>query len=190
MPAETPDTAPAADAVVAVISDTHLPRRGAALPDAVVHAVRGADLLIHAGDLTSIAVLRALRAFGPPVVAVHGNADDEAVREILPETATVEVAGLTISVVHDAGPEAGRLGRLRRRFPECDIVVFGHSHIPLYARDDGFVILNPGSATDRRRQPHHSMARIRVVDGALDVSFVRLDEPVGILPAELVRTAG
>lgn len=183
---------PAAATRIAVISDTHLPRRGlVGLPPACRAALAGADLVIHAGDLADMQALAMLRALGPPLVAVHGNADDAAVRAALPASAQVEVLGLTIAVTHDGGPEKGRLRRLRRRFPDAGAVVFGHSHIPLHqVEEDGFLILNPGSPTDRRRQPRHSMAEIRVRPGqAPDVRFLAVDEPSGPLDDGLVRRA-
>ena len=173
---------------VAVISDTHMPARGRALPPACLERLRAAHLIVHAGDLADARTLALLRSIGPPLVAVHGNVDDRAVRAALPETAAVEAAGLRIGVVHDAGPERGRLLRLRRRFPEADAVVFGHSHIPFHAVDgDGFWALNPGSPTDRRRQPRHTMAEVRIEDGRAAVAFLAVDEPAGPLEPGLVR---
>ncbi|MEW6581765.1 MAG: metallophosphoesterase family protein [Actinomycetota bacterium] len=174
---------------VAVVSDTHFPRRGTRLPDACRAAIAGADLLIHAGDLADAAALAHLRSLGPPLVAVHGNADDAAVRAALPATAEVDAGGLTIGVVHDAGPQVGRRERLRARFPGADLVVFGHSHIPLLdVAEDGFLILNPGSATDRRRQPRHTMAEI-LIHGTRPprIRFLAVDAPAGPLPDGLVR---
>jgi putative phosphoesterase len=103
------------------------------------------------------AVLRALEALGPPVHAVHGNVDEQALRMLLPETRVVEAAGVRIGMVHDSGPAGGRLARLRARFPDADAVVFGHSHIPAHEERDGFQIFNPGSPTERRSAPHHTM---------------------------------
>ncbi len=176
---------------IAVLSDTHLPARTRTLPQAAVTAIRSADLVIHAGDVSDMTTLAQLRAIGPALVAVHGNADDDEVRGALPATAEVDAGGVRIGLTHNGGPEAGRLARLRRRFPGCDVVVFGHSHIPLHAVDGDFRIVNPGSAADRRRQPHHSMALITVADGVVaDVAFLRLDPPAGPLDATLVRTTG
>src|SRR5689334_10034546 len=137
--------------LIAVISDTHFPGRGSALPASCREAVARADLVVHAGDFADLDALNHVRSIGTPLVAVHGNVDDAAVRARLPEAASVEVDGLRLAVVHDGGPEAGRLERLRRWFPEVDAVIFGHSHIPFHqAAADGFFILNPGSPTDRR----------------------------------------
>ncbi len=178
---------------IALLGDTHFPRRGDRLPDACLAQCGAADVIVHTGDLADVACLQALQAIGPPVVAVHGNADDDAVRSLLPATAEVELpGGGRMGLVHNGGAEAGRLARMRTRFPGCDLVAFGHSHIPLMARDgDGFAIVNPGSATDRRRQPRHSMAIIEVAgDGAPDVRFIDLDADGAPLDAALVRDAG
>ena len=122
-----------------------------------------------------MAVLDELESLGPPVAGVLGNVDEPALAERLPAERTVDVAGVTIAMVHDAGPAKGRLERLRRRFPDADAVVFGHSHIPLHAERDGFQIYNPGSPTDRRRQPRHTMGLAEVVDGRLSVLTLALD---------------
>lgn len=174
---------------IAILSDTHFPGRGSALPQPCVDVIARSDLVVHAGDLADLATLTLLRGFGKPLVAVHGNADDDDVRRVLPATAAVALPGLTLSVVHNGGPEHGRLGRMRARFPGAGGVVFGHSHIPLHERaPDGFFILNPGSPTDRRRQPRHSMVELTVARGrAPKVAFLAVDEPAGPLPDELVR---
>ena len=119
-----------------------------------------------------MAVLGELESYGP-VVAVHGNVDDEEVRQALPAVASFEVGGVTIGLVHDAGPAKGRLARLRRRFPDADAVVFGHSHIPLHERaSDGFQIFNPGSPTERRRAPAHTMGLATVDRGRLTFELI------------------
>jgi putative phosphoesterase len=174
---------------VAILSDTHFPGRGSALPRPCIDVITRSDLVVHAGDLADMATLTLLRGLGKPLVAVHGNADDDGVRQALPATAEVELPGLTLAVVHNGGPEQGRLDRMRGRFSGAGGVVFGHSHIPLHERaPDGFFILNPGSATDRRRQPRHSMVELTVVRGrAPKVAFLAVDEPAGPLADELVR---
>jgi uncharacterized protein len=165
--------------VLAVISDTHLPRGRRVLPDACIERLRAADLIIHAGDFTTIGVLRDLEAFGPPVAAVHGNVDEPALAELLPKARIVDAAGARIGIVHDAGQAQGRLERMRQRFPDADAVVFGHSHTPLHERaPDGFQIFNPGSPTDRRRQPRHTMGLARVTDdedGSVAFDLIPLD---------------
>ena len=161
---------------LAIISDTHLPKGQRELPGECLRRLAQADAIIHAGDLSTVAVLERLRGIGPPVTAVHGNVDDAATRAALPETAVLEAAGRRIVVVHDAGPASGRLVRLQRRFPSADAVVFGHSHIPLLERaPDGFQIFNPGSPTERRRAPHHTMGVASAEAGELRFALVTLD---------------
>jgi putative phosphoesterase len=160
--------------LIAVISDTHLPRGNRTLPAACVERLRGADLILHAGDLVTADVLADLRALGPPVAAVHGNVDDVEVRMRLPSARMVEAGGARIAMTHDGGPAAGRLRRLRERFRGADAVVFGHSHIPLHEREGAFQIFNPGSPTDRRRQPVHTMGLARVNDDG-ELSFEHLE---------------
>ena len=161
--------------VIAVISDTHLPRGRRRLPEACVERIRGADLLLHAGDIATREVLEGMRAIGPPVRAVYGNVDSAELREELPEALTVEADGARIAMVHDAGPSKGRLGRMRRRFPEADALVFGHSHVPLHEQEGGFQIFNPGSPTDRRRQARHTMGVATADRGHVAFDLVTLD---------------
>ena len=160
---------------IAIISDTHMPRGHRRLPDECVARLRAADLIVHGGDLMRLSVLEELRGLGE-VVAVHGNVDDGAVRAVLPAAAEFDAAGARIAVIHDAGPSRGRLARMRARFPEADAVVFGHSHIPLHERapGDGFQIFNPGSPTERRRSPAHTMGLARVRAGALSFELIEL----------------
>ena len=161
--------------LLAIIADTHLPRGTRRLPNACIARLKEADLIVHAGDLSTLTVLEELRSYGE-VIAVHGNVDDREVRATLPQAATFDAAGVTVAVVHDAGPRGGRLNRLRRRFPDAGAVIFGHSHIPLHERTpDGFQIFNPGSPTDRRRAPHHTMGLARAHDESLHFELVNLD---------------
>jgi putative phosphoesterase len=161
--------------VIALISDTHLPRGGRRLPDACVERIAAADLLLHAGDFSTLEVLRELEAIGPPLLGVHGNVDSAELRRLLPEERVVEAEGARIGMVHDAGPRTGRLERMRRRFGErADIVVFGHSHLPLHEQaPDGFQIFNPGSPTERRRAPTHTMGLIHIQDGLARCELVQ-----------------
>ena len=158
---------------IAIISDTHMPRGDRRLPPACVARLRAADVIIHAGDLMRLSVLEDLRALGR-VVAVHGNVDDAAVRAALPERAVVACEGARLGVVHDAGPSTGRLRRMRARFPDADAVIFGHSHIPLHERDADFQIFNPGSPTERRRSPQHTMGIAAVHAGVLEFELIAL----------------
>jgi len=137
--------------------------------------MRASDLILHAGDFTYPEVLEDLVAMGPPVAAVHGNVDTDELRQRLPEARVVDAAGATIAMVHDAGPAAGRLERMRARFPGADAVVFGHSHIPLHEERDGFQIFNPGSPTDRRSQKHHTMGVARIEAGRIQFELRQLD---------------
>jgi uncharacterized protein len=143
--------------LIAVISDTHMPKGRRALPEACVEKIRAADALIHAGDFSAASVLEKLRGLCPVVLAVHGNVDDAELRRELPEALEVEVGGRTVAVIHDTGAAKGRLARIRARFADADAVVFGHSHLPLHETDGGFQIFNPGSPTERRRAPRPSM---------------------------------
>ena len=162
--------------LIAVISDTHLPRGARRLPDACVERIAAADLLLHAGDFSTLEVLRELEAIGPPVVGVHGNVDSAELRRLLPAERVVEAGGARIGMLHDAGPRAGRMERMRARFGDrADAVVFGHSHTPLYeGAADGFQIFNPGSPTERRRAPAHTMGLIRTGGDLLRCELVDL----------------
>jgi len=163
---------------LAIISDTHLPRGGRRLPDACAEHLRAADLILHGGDLVALSVLHDLEVLGPPVAAIHGNVDAPDVRSALPERRVLEADGARIGMIHDAGPSKGRIARLRRAFPDCHAVVFGHSHIPLHEVDaGGFQIFNPGSPTDRRRQPEHTMGLAESDAGGVRFRFVSLPAP-------------
>ncbi len=152
---------------VAVLSDTHAPRRWKSCPAAVASLLRGADLILHAGDVCTAAVLDELAQYAP-VTAVAGNNDGPDVAAWgAAETAALTVEGLRVAMIHDSGPAPGRVARMRARFPAADLVVFGHSHIPLDAAGDGLRIFNPGSPTDRRRQPHGTLGVLRVEGAAL-----------------------
>ncbi|MDQ3607298.1 MAG: metallophosphatase family protein [Actinomycetota bacterium] len=138
--------------------------------------LRGADLILHAGDVMTDAALQGIEAYGPPVLAVRGNVDEPALHARLPTQRLVEVAGAPIAMVHDAGPARGRLARLRARFPDAHAAVFGHSHLPLHEQaDDGFQIFNPGSPTQRRRAPAHTMGLAHVCDGRVRFALVEVD---------------
>jgi hypothetical protein len=160
--------------LVAAIADTHLPRGARRLPDACRELLAGADLILHAGDISTRATLDELRALGPPVHAVHGNADEPALRELLPNQLVVEAGGARIGMVHIPGPAAGREERLVARFPGCGAVVFGHTHLPVVERHGSTWLLNPGSPTERRRGPFHSLLLLEVEAGAVRPELVRL----------------
>src|SRR4051794_30718773 len=157
---------------LAIISDTHMPRGNRRIPDACLARLRAADAIVHAGDLVAEEVLALLEELGPPVHAVHGNVDEPQLLMRLPRVRVLEAEGVRILVTHDGGPAAGRLARLRRRFPGVDAVVFGHSHLPLHEEADGFQIFNPGSPTERRRAPVHTMGMAEVEEGRLGFELV------------------
>ena len=152
---------------VVVLADTHGPRRWRACPSRVAGHLRQADLILHAGDVCTASVLAELAEYAP-VTAVVGNNDRPDVAEWgAAETAQLDLDGLRVAMVHDSGPAAGRLPRMRRRFPAADLVVFGHSHIPLDESAPGLRIFNPGSPTDRRRQPHGTLGVLELTSGRL-----------------------
>jgi len=159
---------------VAVIADTHMPRGRRRLPGACVDRLRAADLILHAGDVTAASVLAELEALGPTVHGVHGNMDEAAVRDRLPAKLVVELGGQRIAMTHDAGPRAGREERLVARFPGCSAVVYGHTHEPQVARVGETWILNPGSPTERRRSPSHTMLVLEVEEDAISPELIQV----------------
>ena len=151
-----------------LIADTHVPRRARTLPDEVWGAVDAADVVVHAGDWVDVTFLDELDSRAKRLVGVYGNNDGPAIRARLPEVAGVDLEGLRLGVVHETGPASGREKRCDVAYPDLDVLVFGHSHIPWDATTPGGMrLLNPGSPTDRRRQPHHSYLTATVADGAL-----------------------
>jgi putative phosphoesterase len=161
--------------IVAVISDTHMPRGNRRLPDACVERLKEADAILHAGDLMEVEVLQAIEALGPPVHAVRGNVDSGQLITRLPLMRTVQFEDARIGMVHDAGPAKGRLARMRNRFPDAQAVVFGHSHIPLHETSEGFQIFNPGSPTERRRSPRHTMGIATIRGTTVSFELITLD---------------
>src|ERR1700683_1048133 len=155
---------------VVVLADTHGPRRWRVCPQAVAAHLQTADLILHAGDVCTASVLTELAQYAP-VVAVVGNNDqpDVAGWGATP-TADLTLDGLRLAMLHDSGPTAGRLARMRRTFPGADLVVFGHSHIPLDESAPGLRIFTPGSPTDRRRQPHGTLGLLRIDSGRLTLA--------------------
>jgi putative phosphoesterase len=153
---------------VVVLSDTHV-REGSRrrLPPLAVAQLETADVILHCGDVVSTGLLDELRAHAP-VHAVLGNNDDAELQATLPETLALDLDGVAVAMIHDSGPRPGRPARLARRFPDASVVVFGHSHIPVDEPGaDGQWLVNPGSATQRRRQPHHTVGVLELADGAL-----------------------
>ncbi len=154
------------------VSDTHAPRFWKRLPAEVARHAEGAELVLHAGDVCVPSVLDELAQFAP-VLAVRGNNDGPDVADWgAPETLEREIAGVRVAMVHDSGPRAGRAARVRRRFPAAELVVFGHSHIPWHSELDGQRLVNPGSPTDKRRQPHGTVALLDLDGGRVHVRIV------------------
>ena len=150
-----------------MLSDTHAPRRWKSCPPAVAAQLRTADLVLHAGDVCVASLLEELAQYAPVTAVVGNNDGPDVVAWGAAETAELDAGGLRIAMIHDSGPASARLARMRRRFPQADLVVFGHSHIPMDVAADGFRIFNPGSPTDRRRQPHGTFGVLSVADGHL-----------------------
>jgi putative phosphoesterase len=160
---------------VVALADTHAPRRWKSCPPTVAGFLRGADVILHAGDVCTAQVLDELAGYAP-VKAVRGNNDGPDVAAWgAPETLELDLEGLRVAMIHDSGPAAGRIVRMRRLFPSAGLVLFGHSHTPLDesapggtgSGDAGFRIFNPGSPTDRRRQPHGTIGLLRIEHGHL-----------------------
>jgi hypothetical protein len=153
-----------------ILSDTHIPQRAKVLPTEVWEAVHGVDLVLHAGDWTSMPIFEELTARARRLVGCYGNNDGGALRERLPLVAEVTIEGLRFAVVHETGAKTGRERRMDGRFPDTDVLVFGHSHILWDSvTEAGMRLLNPGSPTDRRRQPHCSYLTATVDDRQLEV---------------------
>ncbi len=158
------------------MSDTHLPKRARDLPDPLWMMVDEADVVVHAGDWVSVELLDALEARSRRLVGVYGNNDGPALRARLPEVARVTLDGLRMAVVHETGAATGREKRCAARFPDTDLVVFGHSHVPWdTVAPGGLRLVNPGSPTDRRREPFHTFMTAEISAGALsDLTLHRL----------------
>ena len=156
-----------------VTSDTHVPKRARDLPPSLWSAIEAADVVVHAGDWVDVALLDQIEARARRLVAVYGNNDHGLLRERLPEVARTEIEGIRLAVVHETGDANGREARCAARFPDTDVLVFGHSHIPWdTTAPNGLRLLNPGSPTDRRRQPYGTYVTAVAAGGTLrDVTF-------------------
>jgi len=152
-----------------LIADTHVPKRARDLPPELWEAVERADVVLHAGDWVSVDLLDLLERRAKRLIGVYGNNDGPALRARLPEVARAELGGLRFAVIHETGAAGGRGQRCARQFPDVDVLVFGHSHIPWdTTAGTGLRLLNPGSPTDSRRQPHCTWMTAEVVGGQLN----------------------
>ena len=160
---------------IVVLADTHIPDFAKALPKSLVPELRKAELILHAGDVTSRIVLDELATYAPVMVALGNNdGTDVAAWGARPQV-TVDVDGTRIAMLHDPGRREGRQRRLGRRFPDADLIVFGHSHIPIDTEADGVRFLNPGSPTWKRRQPKHTFGIADVTDRRIRTRIVELN---------------
>jgi putative phosphoesterase len=158
-----------------VLADTHLPKRAKALPPEVLEAVAAADGVLHAGDWVDEATLDALLAATPMLIGVAGNNDGPGLHARLPEIARAELEGVRLAMVHETGAATGREARMDAAFPDTDVLVFGHSHIPWDSTTPaGLRLLNPGSPTDRRRQPHRTYGVLQLDAGSVTWTLHRL----------------
>jgi uncharacterized protein len=164
-----------------LVSDTHVPKRARDLPASLWTAIEAADVVVHAGDWVSEALLDAFEARSRRLIGVFGNNDGPGLRARLPEVARAELGGVRVAVVHETGPSGGRERRCQADYPDVDLLVFGHSHIPWDSTaGNGLRLLNPGSPTDRRRQPFGSYLTAVAADGQLrDVVLHQLPARAG-----------
>lgn len=159
---------------IGVISDTHIPKRGLRVPDAALRHFEDVELILHAGDLSALSVLDQLAAYAP-VEAVQGNVELSEVTAQLPIKRELVVGGCAIGLVHILGERAHYARNARCEFPDARVVVFGHSHIPYLEDANGLLLLNPGSATDRRRQPHCTVALLTIEDGEPRAEIIAIE---------------
>jgi uncharacterized protein len=157
---------------VIALADTHAPRRWKSCPPLVARYLRQADLILHAGDVCTASVLDELAEYAPVRVVLGNNDAPDVEAWGAPASLEIDLDGLRVAMLHDSGQSTGRISRLRRRFPAADLVVYGHSHIPLDQSGDGLRIFNPGSPTDRRRQPRGTLGVLTVRDGHLAAASI------------------
>ena len=159
---------------IVALSDTHIPDFAKALPKLLFPHLRRADLIVHAGDVTSARVLEELSAYAPVHVALGNNDGTDVAAWGAEQVVELQLQGKAIAMLHDSGRTDGRARRLRRRFPNADLVVFGHSHIPMNDEFDGLRLFNPGSPTWKRRQPVPTIGLIDLNPDSLRTRIVEL----------------
>ena len=157
---------------VVVLSDTHAPRFWKGCPPAVAEHLATAEVILHAGDVCTPDVLDLLAGFAPVHVVLGNNDRPEVAAWGAPPTLQVELGGVRVAMIHDSGQKDGRTARMRRRFPDAGLVVFGHSHIPMDVTGDGVRVFNPGSPTDKRRQPHRTLGLLDLADGEVRAATI------------------
>jgi putative phosphoesterase len=167
-----------------LLADTHIPKRARDLPDEVWAAVDAADVVVHAGDWVDVPTLDRLEARSRRLLACWGNNDGAALRARLPEVARAEIDGVRVGVVHETGASSGRDRRMDAEYPDLDLLVFGHSHIPWDSTTTrGLRLLNPGSPTDRRRQPHGTYLVVSLDAGRIEHATLHAVTPRGVGPS-------
>lgn len=161
--------------LIGVVGDTHVPSRGRTLPVEAWKRLVDCELILHTGDVCDPALLDELAEWAPVEVAM-GNCDPPEVRAWgARDVVSLDVEGVGVAMLHDSGRRDGRPERMRKRFPDAAVVIYGHSHVPLIERYGGLLLVNPGSPTDRRRSPDHTIALLRVEDGRADAELVVVD---------------
>ncbi len=158
---------------IGILSDTHIPTVGESIPASLLKAFENVDLIIHAGDLVRLEVLDALTPLAP-VKAVYGNMDQPEVKQELPDKLRISIEGIKIGVIHGWGAPNGLSKRIRPSFPDCNCIIFGHSHSPMYQWTEGVLFLNPGSPTDKRFSPTNSFALLNVEEKKLEGKIIHL----------------
>lgn len=158
---------------IGILSDTHIPTVGESIPASLLKAFENVDLIIHAGDLVRLEVLDALNSLAP-VKAVYGNMDQPEVKQELPDKLRISIEGIKIGVIHGWGAPNGLSKRIRLSFPDCNCIIFGHSHSPMYQWSEDVLFLNPGSPTDKRFSPTNSFALLNVEEKKLEGKIIHL----------------
>lgn len=161
--------------LIGVLSDTHLPRRGRELPIVLLKTLEKADLIIHAGDFTTLAVLQRLKGLAP-VKAVYGNADADEVLKVLNKSEQFCLEGLSIGLIHGFGTRRTTKTRAAEAFPLAQCIVYGHSHIPNIELSGNRLLFNPGSPIDKRSVPYPTYGLLSVNSGMFTAEILTLPQ--------------